>query len=90
MEKWQELLKQFTYSDGNGNILTDSDAERVALMAYVGGMQSMVKIMEEWKESDSLTIGDLIENMNDHLNSMLSKTKYHVNFTIEPDLTKEG
>lgn len=90
MKQWQDILKESIYNEGTGNILTDLDAEKVGVMAYVAGMKNMVKIMEEWKESDNLTIEDLIENMNDHINTMLSKTKYHVNLTIDPDLTKEG
>ena len=55
MMSWQKLLKEHSYSsDQEGHVVDTYHAEKIAVMAYIEGMEAYNNLLKEWSQSDEI------------------------------------
>jgi hypothetical protein len=71
MVEWHKLLEELCYTpEGGGAIVDKYDAEKIALIAYIEGMEAYNKIMNEWSASDEIDPGSLNGRVKAHLDTL--------------------
>lgn len=77
MANWEKILKERTYTPmGSGAIVDLYDAEGVALIAYIEGMEMYNSIMKEWSDSDELDPEVITTKVNQHIEEL--KKRYNI------------
>lgn len=80
MTNWEKLLQEKAFTpEGSGPILHKYDAEGIALLAHIEGMQMYNQFMEEWSASDELDPETITKRVNEHI----EKLKKHFNIPLD-------
>lgn len=71
MVNWEKLLKERSYTPiGTGAIIDYYDAEAIALIAYIEGMEMYNTIMKEWSTSKKLDPEVINKRVEDHIQEL--------------------
>lgn len=77
MMKWEKTLKERSYTPvGEGTIVDLYDAEGIALIAYIEGMEMYNQIMREWCDSDELNPDIITDKVSKHIEEL--KKRYNI------------
>lgn len=79
MDSWRTLINDLAYTDGGGYVLDKYDVEKIALFAYVEGMQKHNDLLREWLDSDEVDRKGMEILVNEHI------TKLREEFNIKDD-----
>lgn len=71
MLNWERILKDRIYTPmGSGPIVDLYDAEGVALIAYIEGMEMYNSILQEWSDSDELDPDLITQKVEKHIEEL--------------------